>query len=88
MAFPAFRSSGPALATLGFAGAVVVLAALMPEIASPYGDTELTAAIDQDDRQVCTELGLRGGSAFAHCTARLLDLRRRHEQLVSDASWP
>lgn len=78
------QNSRPVLTVLGIAGAIILAAAIMPRIATAYGDTELALAVDHDNRQVCNGFGFSTESpAFTDCMKALSALRQRHEELVA-----
>ena len=78
------------------AGWTIPLAALALILSIPLwqaaiADTELTVMqqIDYDDAMICRKFGFDTGSTkFADCMTDLLELRRAHERLMADASFP
>ena len=61
--------------------AAAIVGAVLPWVVgyAPYGQ----AAIDREDRDLCTKFGFAVGTeGAAECKAGLADLRRHHEQLM------
>ena len=83
------KQNAPVTWTIAAIGLLIVIGgAVHISGVRPYGEQEILAQIEREDRTLCDKFGIANAAPkFSDCLIDLADLRRRHVELLAAYVW-
>lgn len=86
----ALRPSGPVVPLLAGISAVLIAGVIITVTGiRPPGESEILKQIDREDSQLCSKFGMTTGTEmFQDCMLELVNMRKRHMEMVASYDVP
>jgi hypothetical protein len=83
------KQNAPVTWTIAAIGLLIVIGgAVRISGVRPYGEQEILAQIEHEDRALCDKFGIAiAAPKFSDCLTDLADLRQRHVELLAAYGW-